>query len=274
MPQRQAEHASLARTVESETKRQREAVKQLESSCVALRDEAGSAKSALGRQGERLKSIEGDVMTLKRESSDGNAQQRALKGQIKEVGDALTAHKKEVRRVNDQTEMRYEAYDEACAVFAQALKLANPVAAALSSAAAALWPPSQAPGLGWCRAVEEAPGLGWCTAADSKPHPAGWSRRSNSTAATATVPSLPDSVGWSRLLWAPRTCADRSRRSRSRRRSSQIRSRAHRRRLRAAEARREKSGRGLRRRGEERRREWARQTRSGRAGRAQSLSAA
>ena len=87
---------------------------------------------------ERIKSLEGDVMTLKRESSEGTAQHRALKTQIKEVGDGLAAHKKEVRRASDQTEMRYEAYDEACAAFAQALKIANPVAAALSSAAAAL----------------------------------------------------------------------------------------------------------------------------------------
>ena len=77
-------------------------------------------------------------MTLKRESSEGTAQHRALKTQIKEVGDGLAAHKKEVRRASDQTEMRYEAYDEACAAFAEALKMANPVAAALSSAAAAL----------------------------------------------------------------------------------------------------------------------------------------
>ena len=138
MAQRGAEHASLARAVEAETKRQRDAVKQLEGTCVALRDEAGSAKSAIGRHADRLKSLEGDLMALKRESAEGTAQQRALKAQIKEVGDGLAAHKKEVRRAGDQTEMRYEAYDEACAAFAQALKIANPVAAALSSAAAAL----------------------------------------------------------------------------------------------------------------------------------------
>ena len=138
LTQRQNEHASLQRAVEADGKRQRDAIKQLEGSCASLQSEAAAAKTSLGRQADKLKGLEGDLMGLKRESSEASTQQRSLKASIKEVGDGLSAHKKEVRRTNDQNDMRYEAYDEACAAFAEALKMANPVAAALSSAAAAL----------------------------------------------------------------------------------------------------------------------------------------
>ena len=138
LTQRQNEHASLQRAVEADGKRQRDAIKQLEGSCASLQSEAAAAKTSLGRQADKLKGLEGDLMGFKRESSEASAQQRSLKASIKEVTDGLSAHKKEVRRTNDQNDMRYEAYDEACAAFAEALKMANPVAAALSSAAAAL----------------------------------------------------------------------------------------------------------------------------------------
>ena len=48
------------------------------------------------------------------------------------------AHKQQARASFDELEVRCEAYDDAIAMFAEALKLANPVAAAMSRAAAAL----------------------------------------------------------------------------------------------------------------------------------------
>ena len=75
---------------------------------------------------------------LRKEGAEHSASLRQLKTSLKEVGDGLGAHKREVRRDHAALDARNEAYDAAFGTLAEHLKIANPVAAALGAAAAAL----------------------------------------------------------------------------------------------------------------------------------------
>ena len=110
----------------------------LESRRGKLAEEATGARAGLVRHAERLSALEADATSLRKEGSEQAAGVRQLKSQIKEVSDGLTAHKREARRNREALDQRCEAYDAGIASFAEHLKIANPVAAVLSAAAAAL----------------------------------------------------------------------------------------------------------------------------------------
>ena len=122
-----AEHASL-----------HDETRQLESSCAALRDDQAASKATIGRQAERLRGLEEEVAGLRRESTEMASSARALKSGLKDAVDRQKASEQKLHRQIDAIEVRHDGYDEAIATFAEALKLANPLAESLSRAAAAL----------------------------------------------------------------------------------------------------------------------------------------
>ena len=73
----------------------------------SMRKEAAPVRHAVGRHAERIKSIEGDATNLRKDVSEQTATVRGLKGTIKEVGDGLTAHKRESRRALDARRLNH-----------------------------------------------------------------------------------------------------------------------------------------------------------------------
>ena len=63
---------------------------------------------------------------------------RALKSGLKDAAEKQKTSEQKVRKQLDQVDHRHEAYDGAFATLSEALKLANPLSAGMSRAAAAL----------------------------------------------------------------------------------------------------------------------------------------
>lgn len=123
---------------DAEHARTRESLEALEAKCTKLHEVSSAAKPALSRHAERIKALEGDATALRKDGSEHSASLRQLKAVIKEVGDGLSAHKRDTRRVHEGLDNRCEAYDAAIGTLAEHCKIPNPVAAALGEAAAAL----------------------------------------------------------------------------------------------------------------------------------------
>jgi chromosome segregation ATPase len=134
----QAAHSLLATSTEAEHERLREATQQLETSTSALREDANVAKLTLSRHSDQLRSLETDLGGLRRESAETASGMRALKSGLKDAVDRQKASEQKVRKQLDAIDVRHEGYDDAIASFADALKLANPLAEGLGRAAAAL----------------------------------------------------------------------------------------------------------------------------------------
>ena len=75
-----------------------------------------------------MKGMDKDMVELKQETSQVSAQLRAVKSAVKDATDAVNMHKTQTRRSVDDIEKRHEAYNRAIAIFADLLKVANPVA--------------------------------------------------------------------------------------------------------------------------------------------------
>ena len=74
-----------------------------------------------------MKGMEKELTELKQESSHAAAQLRTVKASTKDAADGLNAHKAHTRRALDELEKRSEAYSRACTIFADLLKVSNPV---------------------------------------------------------------------------------------------------------------------------------------------------
>ena len=133
-----AAHALLASSNEVEQNQLRESLKHLEGASTALRDELSATKASAGRQAERLKSAESDISGLRRDGAEAAAGARKLTAGLKDVVDKQKQGEQKLRKNLDSIEVRHEAYDQAFSSFAEALKLANPLAKGLARAAAAL----------------------------------------------------------------------------------------------------------------------------------------
>ena len=134
----QAAHGLLAASTEAEHARLREATQGLEANTSALREDANVAKLTLSRHADQLRSLETDLSGLRRESAETASGTRALKSGLKDAVERQKASEQKLRKQLDAIDVRHEGYDDAIASFADALKLANPLAEGLSRAAAAL----------------------------------------------------------------------------------------------------------------------------------------
>ena len=87
------------------------------------------------RLADKLRATETEVSQLRQGDAELANQHRALKGTCKETSELLTSHKQQLKKTVDGIDRRQEAHEHAISVFAEALKLPNPL---LHSAAAAL----------------------------------------------------------------------------------------------------------------------------------------
>lgn len=131
-------HDVLEQSCRAEEQRLSDGLKQLEASSTSLREETIASKLNLQKQGERLKNVEGDVSNLRREGAEMASTTRALKSGLKDAAEKQKTSEQKVRKQLDQVDHRHEAYDGAFATLSEALKLANPLSAGMSRAAAAL----------------------------------------------------------------------------------------------------------------------------------------
>ena len=129
--------AELAGEIDTNLVTCRDALRAIDGRTRALEEAEPGTRSALARHADRLRSCEGELSSLKQEGAAAAAQSRALKAGSKEAGEAVSAHKQQVRRQLDEMDRRHVELEEAIGSLADALKLANPLAAGFSSAAAA-----------------------------------------------------------------------------------------------------------------------------------------
>lgn len=93
---------------------------------------AGLLKLSTAHNAEWMKGVEREIMELKQEGTQCATQLRTMKGSSRDAVDLVNAHKASVRRAIDEVEKRHDAFARAAAVFADELKIANPLALAPS----------------------------------------------------------------------------------------------------------------------------------------------
>ena len=75
---------------------------------------------------------------LRNECTEVLSASRTAKASVKECSESLGAQKALLRKTVDEMHRRHETYDQAFGSFAEALRVPNPIASALSMAAAAV----------------------------------------------------------------------------------------------------------------------------------------
>ena len=135
MMKRHTESVEKAEAVHTQLKTSIAAVKESFDKHV---EEAIVVKSSVNRHADRLKSLEGDATTMQKANSEHTAALKQLKHGLKECETGLAGFKRDARKQADAADMRSEAVDQAIGVLSEHLKVANPLAAALGMAAAAL----------------------------------------------------------------------------------------------------------------------------------------
>ena len=99
---------------------------------------AVTARLAATHLADRVLVSEGEVGELRQEVVNAGSVARSMRAATKDVSDSLSAHKATLKKAVADIDNRHEAYDLAIGTFAEALKIPNPVAVALSMAAAAV----------------------------------------------------------------------------------------------------------------------------------------
>ena len=91
----------------------------------------GLLQLAQGRSAEWQKATEQDVSEVRHEIAAQMSTVRGLKAGGKETGEALSQHKASTHRALDDIDKWHQAYGKTAAVFAEALRLPNPLATSM-----------------------------------------------------------------------------------------------------------------------------------------------
>jgi chromosome segregation ATPase len=123
----------LSSNTERDLEPLRDALQVLDEQMAARHEAESQGRHEQARHAERLRTAEGGLDALRQELSAANAQARLVKSAGREAADQIEAQKQFVRRAMERFDKRHDAFDQAIAVLADALKIADPLTATLSS---------------------------------------------------------------------------------------------------------------------------------------------
>jgi len=137
--QRGRAHEKALANLSAECASLREAVRRVEQQAQGHEENLTLVKLNSTHAADWMKGMEKDMVELKQETSQASAQLRSVKVAIKDATDAVNMHKAQTRRSVDDIEKRHEAYNRAVAIFADLLKVSNPIAFSAPSGAGSLY---------------------------------------------------------------------------------------------------------------------------------------
>jgi len=127
-----AEEADSRGAAHERALRQQEAaVGSLSTDVDAVSDAVRRLEARLGSQAEQLLALQEQQADLKAQLSQAQAALRTIKASAKDAAESLVSHKTQSQRALDDLVKRSEGFSKAAAVFADALKVPNPLGGAL-----------------------------------------------------------------------------------------------------------------------------------------------